>query len=268
MAISGDALLVRDRLIEYFEEFYKGKSFALHTGTPATVVAFKPPHTNQFNEKMPATVDCILGHHRAYEGRDLSGNRTIDESGDYVIPSRPIVFPGFPPAMMQLPDILGKCLIKSWGWLCPNSESFDDMMVRGEPTLPSSRTRHNINHSMFVPGLLPGPTGDMDLELDKVKLGAQDGSWSLAYNLSTKNIDLTTTGPTATVDAGTEVKVGANATDAAANGTRLDALISNLITALASFVPPPPDGGAALAALLQSVLSAAPTMSAVKAKVE
>lgn len=268
MTMPGDDLDVTARMNELLDEDRKNLLMYLHTGEPATVIAFKPAHINASGEKMPATVDCKLGFHRAYRGKDVNGNDTIVESEDYVIPSRPIIFPGFAPAMVHMPDLLGNALIGSWGWLAPNSSSFDDVMVRGAPTLPSAKTKHNINHSMFVPGIIPGPDGSMDLEPNIVKMGAQNGDWKLAYDLLTKNVQLATTGPEATIDAATSVKIGANAVDAAASGTKADANTSALLAALNAFTPTPGDGGAALATALKIVISNWSSVSAIKAKVE
>lgn len=217
------------------------KDLLLHTGEPCTVMAYKPatPPAPPLNA-LPPRVDVVLGHIRTKreplpDGTEIVKPFGTNPAGLTERKDVPILFPGISAQFTMLPDATGTAFLGGWGWLCPNSRYPAPTVTLGVPSISAlTEIRHSINNGFFIPLLLPGGLFPQipGSEPGKIKLGDVNGLWSLSYDMLTQDIELKTIGPSVTIDASAEVKVGGLAILRLVN----EVLISVMDTAIAAAI--------------------------------
>lgn len=227
------------------------KNKRLHTGELCTVLAYKPPSPGPSGVSLPPRVDVTLGHIRTMrqslpDGTDIVVPMGTEPDGSVRIFDRPILFPGISAQFMMLPDAVGSCLLGAWGWLCPNTYYPAPTILTGVPSVSHlGEIRHDLNNGFFIPLLLPGALYPQLLgsEPGKIKLGDVNGLWSLSFDMATNDITLSTLGPSVTIDASAEVKVGGAAVLRLVTETLISVIDSILPKAILAAIPN--DGGKA-----------------------
>lgn len=251
------------------------KDKTLHTGEPCTVLAYKPPSPGASGTPLPPRVDVTLGHIRTKRENLPDGTEIIKPfgttpAGTSMKTDCPILFPGISAQFMMLPDAVGSSFLGGWGWLCPNTYYPAPTVLTGQPSVSHlPQFRHSVNNGFFIPLLLPGSLFPQlpGSEPGKIKLGDVNGLWSLAYDMATQDITLTTTGPSVTLDATAEVKVGGLAVLRLVTETLISVMDTAIGAAIAGAVPQ--DGGKIAFTAFQTAWNAAKnTILTTKAKGE
>ena len=189
---------------------------AVNTQMPATVVAYRAPAGVAPN-RLPAMVDVtvdFLTRRAINVAEDATENEIAisradgwEAVGPYPqLVSVPVAYPGH--------DGMRSCgaiLPGAHGWVYFVQRSIDDWMENGGPVDPVFDGQwHDLSDAIFVPGARYGAIAeDIDPAVDRV--GSADGSAGMAIATLDKSIAVTTTGPTATIDAETLIALGAAA---------------------------------------------------------
>jgi hypothetical protein len=231
----------------------------VHTMMPCEVIAYYAP-TGIAPERSPALVD-VRPHFKYRRSINVPGDAEPGEEvikrtdeyqarGDLPIITRvPIAYPGHDGMRASGPISVGQV-----GMIFFAERSIDDWAQTGGPVDPVFDNQwHHLSDAIFVPGARYGSIAeDIDPSLDRV--GSADGTAGMEISTgpaASRTITLRTDGPTATVDAATEVKLGETATDAIALQPALvTAMDAAIAAAIAGAVIN--DGGKAAFTVFQS----------------
>jgi hypothetical protein len=177
---------------------------------PATVVAWSPPVPGQLPARVTVQID--FKYARAIDNEtDLRPGETLSVEttglraiGVWVpIPNVPVLQFGPPQFQWR-----GQVPAGTTGMLLFADAILDQWKQQGGPVDPALYERHSLNCGVFIPTLHHGlntPTIDPAVDV----LGPNDGSAGFEIATGTDNsIRMYTTGPTANVDAATQVQLG------------------------------------------------------------
>lgn len=263
----------------FARELLKSAAKRVRSAYPARVLAYYPPDPVL---RDPAVVDVQIARKYARQIEHAADAKTGEEVREdnelgliaikdlEPIPRVVVQYPGFGGMRITGPIEVGE-----EGLLITCDRSIDRWVRRGADPVQDPVFPHQMNwkDSIFLPGLRAGADDGFDIvPAAGWRLGADDASWELLIDATTKALSLTTTGPSVTIDGTAEVKVGANATAFAARSDLVDARFASIKAAFAASVPAvDPASTMALVntilAFFKVGLSTAPT-GAVKAKVE
>ena len=192
----------------------------VHTMMPGTVIRYHKP-TGVGDERTPAMVDVRPDflYRRKIEnpGDVMEGERAIERSdgwhaqGSYPdLVSVPVAYSG-PDGMRSS----GPIDEGAHGWLFFAQRSIDGCINKGGPIDPAFDYQwHHLSDAIFVPGARYGAVAeDIDPNVDRV--GSADGGAGMEITRGpkdTREVTVSTEGPTVTLDAATSVKLGATAT--------------------------------------------------------
>jgi hypothetical protein len=188
----------------------------INTMMPATVIAWRPP-IGAPPLRTPALVDVLP---------DFMYRRRINVPADAVPPeipiqrangweavgpypmitSVPVAYPGSDGMRVSGPIFPG-----ARGWLFFAQRSIDDWINTGGPVDPAFDYQwHNLSDAIFVPGARFGAVAE-DINPLLHTIGSADGGAGIEISeapIPARTIAMRTQGPTATVDATTQVKLG------------------------------------------------------------
>lgn len=177
---------------------------------PATVVAWKPPVPG----KLPATVTVQIDFKYARvidNPQDLLPGETLSvETPGYRAVGQWVPIPNVPVVQFGPPQFQwrGQVPTGTTGLLLFADSILDQWKSRGGPVDPALYERHSLNCGIFLPTLYHGvntPTIDPAVDV----LGPNDDTAGFEIATGTdKSIRMYTTGPTANVDAATQVQLG------------------------------------------------------------
>jgi hypothetical protein len=219
----------------------------IHSMMPATVTAYHAPTGIAPNRK-PAMVDVtidFLTRRDVNVAEDASEDETALERatgwqavGPYPpLVNCPVLYPG-PDGMRSS----GPIKVGASGWVFFVERSIDDWIQTGGPVDPAFDYQwHHLSDAIFVPGARYGSIAE-DIAGDVYRIGSADGGAGMEISTSdpdvaaARTITLRTDGPTATVDAATEVKLGEGATLGAARLTDPVAPTGDMTTFMAAVV--------------------------------
>jgi hypothetical protein len=184
----------------------------LRVAIPATVKAWSPavPGT------LPATVDIELDFLRARaidnesEVQTSKGEVFVDETagpkavGPWPRFVRvPIVYPGGPSFGIRGPIDVG-----TTGLYIIADRCIDQWLNTGGPLDPAVAVKHDINDGFFLAGSAYHGRNSPPIPTDVHRLGRDDGSAGFELSIEDASIRMYTDGPTATVDALTNILLG------------------------------------------------------------
>lgn len=160
------------------------------------------------------------------------------------IPNVPVHYPGPSGMMATGPVQIGEC-----GLLVFADRSIDDWIQDGGPAEWALRhQRHNLTDAIFQPGLRYG-TVAQSVDQNLYFIGREDRTAGMGIDATTRDLTVSTEGPNATVDAATQIKLGANATlgvarlndnvTASAAFTTFMTQVVTALTTIAAAVPVP-----------------------------
>ena len=260
----------------FTREVLRSAAKRVRTAYPARVLAYYPPNAAL---KDPAMVDVQIARKYARQiehAEDALTGEEVREDAELglialkdlePIPRVVVQYPGF--AGMR---ITGPVPIGEEGLLITCDRSIDRWVRRGAAPVQDPVFNHQMNwkDSIFLPGLRSGADAGFDVVPAAAwRLGADDGTWELTVDATTKDLALTTTGAAVTVDGATEVKLGANAVSFAAKADLVLAkfnAIKNAISGAAVFAG---DGGATFKTNIITALNLVDfNVAATKARVE
>jgi len=245
---------------------------------PAIVTAYYPPNTTT---KDPAMVDVQIARKYARQIdhlEDALPGETTREDAEHGLLALADMTP-VPRVVVQYPGfggmrITGPVPVGEEGLLVTCTRSIDRWVRRGADPVQDPVFQHamNLKDSIFLPGLRSGADVGFDIVPEAGwRLGADDASWELFIDADTHGVSLTTDGPDMTLDAETEIKIGADATSFAAKADLVDAKFDEIKTTIAAITPAvdPASAVTAVNAIL-TFFDTWPTSSvaATKAKVE
>lgn len=191
----------------------------INTMMPATVVAWRAP-TGAPPARKPAVVDVLpdfLYRRRINTAADVTPGETPlqrangwEAVGAYpTFTSVPVAYPGTDGMRVSGPILPGAS-----GWLFFAQRSIDDWMDNGGPVDPAFDFQwHHFSDAVFVPGARYGAIAE-DVDPLVHRIGSADGGAGMEIDelpIASRTITVSTQGPTATVDAATNVKLGASA---------------------------------------------------------
>jgi len=216
----------RGRTIDQFVELIvREVLLRMRVGMPAHVVEWKAPVSAGPKSK-PALVRVqphFFSVVRMNTEAELTpalqaeGWEALQENDGWVrrrrlpeIPNCPVAYVG--PAGM-LPR--GPLKVGETGWLAFADRSLDRWIQTGGPVDPVFQDFHLLNDAVFLPGLRYG-TSAASIDEDRFVVGPENGSAGLFIDdvaaPTLPDIEVRTDGSAATLDAATEVKLGALAT--------------------------------------------------------
>jgi len=266
------------RTINMFKELIvRDVMIRMRVGMPASVVSWTAPVSAGPKSK-PALVR-VRPHFYTVVAMNSPGECTPDllaegwvpaQENDGWVRKKPLPeIPNCPVAYMGPSGMLARGPLKEGevGWIAFSDRSLDKWTQTGGPVDPVFQDFHLLNDAVFFPGLRYG-TVAASIPQDHYAIGTEDGSAGMFIDNATlpalPNIEVSTTGANATIDATTLVNLGANATSKAIKAELLDAL-----DAFANAVPVPNDGGAALQTAFKAVYTIIrPTLETVKVRIE
>ncbi len=160
------------------------------------------------------------------------------------IPNVPVHYPGPSGMMATGPLQVGEC-----GLIVFADRSIDDWIQDGGPAEWALRhQRHNLTDAIFQPGLRYG-TVAQNIDQNLYFIGREDRTAGMGIDATTRDLTVSTEGPNATVDAATQIKLGANATlgvarlndnvTASAAFTTFMTQVVTALTTIAAAVPVP-----------------------------
>ena len=160
------------------------------------------------------------------------------------IPNVPVHYPGPSGMMATGPVQVGEC-----GLIVFADRSIDDWIQDGGPAEWALRhQRHNLTDAIFQPGLRYG-TVAQNIDQNLYFIGREDRTAGMGIDATTRDLIVSTEGTTTTVDAATQIKLGANATlgvarlndnvTASAAFTTFMAQVVTALTTIAAAVPVP-----------------------------
>lgn len=184
----------------------------LRVCVPATVTAWTPAVPGQ----TPATVDLLLdfkrvraidnpGEVRADQGETLVTTPTglLAVGPRPMYRKKPIVYPSAGPAF----SLRGPIAVGTTGLYIIADRCIDQWLNTGGPVDPATADKHDLNDGFFLPLVYHGANTAV-IPQDKHQLGPDDGTAGLEIALADKSITMRTDGPTANVDAATQVQLG------------------------------------------------------------
>lgn len=243
---------------------------------PAIVTAYYPPNTTT---KDPAMVDVQIARKYARQIdhlEDALPGETTREDAEHGLLALADMTP-VPRVVVQYPGfggmrITGPVPVGEEGLLVTCTRSIDRWVRRGADPVQDPVFQHamNLKDSIFLPGLRSGADVGYDVVPEAGwRLGADDASWELFIDADTHGVSLTTDGPDMTLDAETEIKVGADATSFAAKADLVLAKFEAIVAAISGAATAAGDGGATFKTNIMTALNALDfNVAATKAKVE